>query len=336
MPRVMICDYCSIKGYLWPLLRPVPESRIVAGATRISDSAWQRFDAVAESAITGDEVWARDHRDALRFIPDFDVLRSLLAVPLDLGAGVQSGLPAKAVDVWVATELRRAGFGADEVWPRPSRPRVLPREVALLLDSLPRALRDQVAPRLEQGSAGGSVGADASVLGKAYYKQVDVVISQWARGPELLISTKRMDSSLSNNAFNRIEESYGDAHNLRGRYPMAAIGYLLVIRARALDESPAAAERLIDLVAKLGRDDAGYDATSVIVAEWDDPDASSTSESGYRVGLVPDRVPDELSAGTFFGQMVEAVLDRTPVDAHVTVRELRAGRSLSVSEDESR
>lgn len=302
-----------------------------------SSDAWRRFDELAASAAGHSrDVWSRDHADQPRFVPDFDVLRSLLSIPLDLGAGVQSGLPAKAVDVWVATELRRAGFGRDEVWPRPSRPRVLPREVALLLGSLPRAVRDQVAPRLEQGSAGGAVGADASVLGKAYYKQVDVVISQWARGPELLISTKRMDSSLSNNAFNRIEESYGDAHNLRGRYPLAAIGYLLVIRASALDESPAAAERLIDLVAKLGRDDAGYDATSVIVAEWDDPAALSAPETGHVVRLVPDRVPEELSAGAFLGRMVEAVLDRTPVDAHVAVRELRAGRSLSVSEDESR
>lgn len=300
-----------------------------------SDLAWERFDVLARSAQRG-APWTRGDEGRLEFVPDLDLLQELLAVPLELGVRVESGLPAKAVDVWVATELRRAGFGVDEVWPRASRPRVLPREVGLLLDSLPKALRDKLTRRLEWDTAGGAVSADASVLGKAYYKQVDVVISQWARGPELLISTKRMDSSLSKNAFNRVEESYGDAHNLRGRHPLAAIGYLLVIRGRALEESPAAAERLIDLVAKLGFDDAGYDATGVIVAEWDEPNEGSALQDSHRVRLLPDRVPHELSAGTFLGRMVEAVLDRTPVDAHVAVRELRAGRSLSVSEDESR
>ena len=187
-----------------------------------SELAWKRFDELTDSP-QGATPWARGDDGRLEFVPDLDLLRKLLAVPLELGVRVESGLPAKAVDVWVATELRRAGFGLGEVWPRASRPRVLPRELALMLDSLPRTLRDEVAPRLARGSAGGAVSADASVLGKAYYKQVDVVISQWARGPELLISTKRMDSSLSNNAFNRIEESYGDAHNLRGRHPLAAI-----------------------------------------------------------------------------------------------------------------
>lgn len=299
----------------------------------VSERAWERFDEIASSAATL-SPWQGNRLDRPRFRPDVEALRRLLEVPLELGAGTQSGLPAKAVDVWVATELRRAGFGLDEVWPRASRPRVLPREVALLVGSLPRGLRDEVLRRLVQGSLGGAVSADASVLGKAYYKQVDVVVSQWARGPELLVSTKRMDSSLSNNAFNRIEESYGDAHNLRGRYPLAAIGYLLVIRASALDESPAAAERLLDLVDKLGRDDAGYDATSVVVADWDD--ARSGDAGGGRVRILEDRVPEPLRAGEFLGRIVEAVLDRTPVDAHVSVREQRAGRPLPVTEDESR
>lgn len=62
--------------------------------------------------------------------------------------------------------------------------------------------------RIDAGKVqAGVTGADAKILGKAYEKQVDVVIAQWARGPELLISTKRMDSSFGKNALNRIEES---------------------------------------------------------------------------------------------------------------------------------
>lgn len=297
-----------------------------------SAQVWDRFDRIAQG-VGENSPWRQHATGRPTFSPSLETLCQLLSIPLELGADVHSGLPAKAVDVWVASELRRAGFGIDEVWPRPATPRVLPRELSLLLKSLPRNLRETVSARLRAGSAGGAVSADASVLGKAYFKQVDVVVSQWARGPELLISTKRMDSSLSNNAFNRIEESYGDAHNLRGRHPLAAIGYIFVVRASALDESPAAAERLVDLVAKLGHDPAGYDATCVLVVEWD---SSKVGTPEVTAEVVEDRVADELGPGPFFESMIDAVLDRTPVSAHVRVRELRANKDLSVTEDQGR
>lgn len=294
-----------------------------------SDAVWERFDSLTRAV--GDSPW--DHQVAPpAYVPDLELLCGLISVPIRMDATVRSGLHAKAVDVWIAAELRRAGFGQDEVWPRASLPRVLPREIALVLGSLPPAVRDDVIGRL-LNKPSGAVSADASVLGKAYNKQVDVVISQWARGPELLISSKRMHSSLSNNAFNRIEESYGDAHNLRGRHPLAAIGYVLLIRGEAIRESRSSAERLIDLVAKLGRDPAGYDATSVLVADWDEAGAAADAAS---VRLVEEFVPPELKIHRFLQVMVDAVLERTPVDAHVRVRELRAGAALAVQEDESR
>lgn len=294
-----------------------------------SEDVWGEFD----SLVAGERPapW-RIQGGRREFVADMGLLERLLEVPLRHGASTRSGLPAKAVDVWIAAELRRAGFGRDEVWPRAERPRILPREVGLLLESLPRALRQQVAQRLVSSSAGGAVSADASILGKAYYKQVDVLVSQWARGPELLISTKRMDSSVSNNAFNRIEESYGDAHNLRGRHPLAAIGYVLVLRSTTLTESRSAVERLLDLVAKLGREDGGYDATAVVVAEWDDPVPGIEP----RVKLLDEEVPAELEVARFLDVMIDAVLDRTPISTHVRARELRSGAPLAVSEDEGR
>ncbi len=52
---------------------------------------------------------------------------------------------------------------------------------------------------------------DARVLGRAYEKQVDVVIARWDRGPKLLVSTKAQLSSFGKNLPNRFEEAYGDA-----------------------------------------------------------------------------------------------------------------------------
>jgi hypothetical protein len=74
--------------------------------------------------------------------------------------------------------------------------------------------------------------------------QVDVIITDWVTGPELLISTKRMDSSYEKNAPNRIEESYGDAKNLRLRHPRAALGFLFGLRSDILEKEPKTAEWL--------------------------------------------------------------------------------------------
>lgn len=58
---------------------------------------------------------------------DFESLASLIAIPIEAGSESQTGRLAKAIDAWTANELRRAGFDADEVWPRLTKPRVLPR-----------------------------------------------------------------------------------------------------------------------------------------------------------------------------------------------------------------
>jgi hypothetical protein len=129
--------------------------------------------------------------------PDYRLLGELLTVPVRANALSVSGIFAKGIDSWIAHELRRAGFGADEVWPRPQRPRVLPRDIAILLEKLPAEQRADLAARIERISAVAPV--DAHILGRAYVKQVDVCISRWDRGPEILVSTKAQLSSFRKN-----------------------------------------------------------------------------------------------------------------------------------------
>ena len=139
------------------------------------------------------------------YAPDFRHLIDLFKVPMMETKAAASGNWASALDLWIADELRRAGFPRDEVWPRPGLPTVLPREVALLIESAKGPLRAQIealvakTPRVAP--------RDARVLGKAYVKQVDVVMSQWSRGPEVLVSTKTMMSSFRKNLPNRFEEA---------------------------------------------------------------------------------------------------------------------------------
>ena len=241
-----------------------------------------------------------------------------MAIPIGESQASGTGRLAKAIDAWVAHELRRCGFPPDEVWPRLQKPRVLPREVGLFLDGLPKRLREEAEEHVRRNKT--VAPTDARVLGRAYVKQIDVLVAQWSRGPELLISTKSMVSSFRNNLPNRFEESYGDAKNLKGRYPLAAMGFLFVLRSTVLDER-GTFERAVDMLRKLRDESDVYDATSVVLAEWDD-------ESFSGVRLRQDAVPPDLATGCFLATLVERVLERTPVDMHVGVRERREHRQL--------
>ena len=82
-----------------------------------------------------------------------------------------------------------------------------------------------------------------------------------------MVSTKRMDSSFGKNAANRVEESYGDAKNLRLRHPQAALGFFYSLSALALETEADTAEWLIDLLIKLGREDDAYDAVALVLEQ---------------------------------------------------------------------
>ena len=284
------------------------------------------FDAIL-STRAQTSPWEHEAGEPPRFVPDYGLLERVLSVPVSGGALVVSGRFAAGIDAWLAQELRRAGFGADEVWPRATRPRVLPRDLAVLLQRLPPQLRDQVAQRMARMPA--IAPSEARILGRAYDKQVDVVIARWDRGPELLVSTKAQLSSFAKNLPNQFEEAYGDAGNLRSRYPLAAVGFFFVQRATVLVSEPEAFERTVDMVRKLRDMGAGngYTATGLLLVDWSEPVGQETS---VRVAL--DEVPEDVAPPQFFAALVDHVLKVTPVQHHVAVREGRERRSVPVAE----
>jgi hypothetical protein len=321
------------------------------------DTAWRLFDAIVKRApLEGVNPWQADGS----FAPDDATLRKLLAVPLRLRAGVQSGVPALALDVWIAYELRRAGLEPDWVWPRATPPRVVSRDVLRFVESVPEPTRGELMRRIGSGRSNkATTMAGAKLLGKNYPKQVDVVVSAWETGPEVLISTKRMDSSFGNNAANRIEESYGDAKNLRLRYPQAACGFLLALRSTAWDQKPrpgeaGIADRLVDLVVKMAAEADAYHATCVVVPEYsgEAPDDTGAEEGDGEdqlalgpaaeeevdvdvdidaelsalpdVRLRTDLVPAPARPDRFLKTIMDTVLANTPVAFH---RRARARRS---------
>lgn len=330
----------------------------------MKSDAWRLFDHIVARAAPGgvhSNPWVKGPHEQLSFEPDYDTLERLLGVPLYLDAGTQSGVPALALDVWLSYELRRAGFRSDQVWPKPTHPRVLPAAVAALINSLPGKLRGQIEERIaSNASISGVTSSSAAILGKNYLKQVDVIITDWATGPELLVSTKRMDSSYGKNAPNRVEELYGDAKNLRLRHPLAALGFVFGLRSDILQKEPKTADWLFDLLVKLGQEDDAYHATCLVLMEYADdaalpeaqiePPAAGILEPGPepegeqedlpasipdatvdqiverlpKVTILKDRTPSELMPGRFLAAMVMRVLSATPVNMHEEARRRRA------------
>jgi hypothetical protein len=82
-----------------------------AAKPSLKSEAWALFDRiVAPGEGEGDtNPWRRTDGGGLEYYPDYPTLQRLLAVSVQLGAASQSGVPALALDVWTAHELRRAG-----------------------------------------------------------------------------------------------------------------------------------------------------------------------------------------------------------------------------------
>jgi hypothetical protein len=255
-----------------------------------------------------------------RYRFDRDLLRGLFAAQLAKGGTdvAARGSWAIAMDVWIATELRRAGLAPDAVWPRADVPRTLPQglsrarsRVKLASDPAIRDIQLRTMEQMER-AAGAS---QTNVLGGYFAKEIDVVIADWDRGLELAVSTKAMTGSFGKNITNRFEEASGDLLNIRRRYPMAAFGYAYLVTSNVFTE-PNGFERIKDMLRKLGTLAASgqqpYDATCLVIL---DPGRRSPS-------LVEDAVPTDLGPDQFFDRLLAALFARSPVSEHAVAREL--------------
>jgi hypothetical protein len=294
-------------------------------AQAANGDAFSAFDPLLAASDTASSPWVRG-----RYVPDLDLLAELLSLPIAKWEKQESGRVAKAFDAWVAHELRRAGFPSSAVWPRTTRPRVLPDDMAPLESSL-AALRQALVDAESRGARvkppelrrairaldGKLPGApEAYILGDFYAKQIDVAISSWRRGPDVLISTKTMFSSYRKNLKTRHEEAVGEVTSLRARHPMAAMGYAYLVRRNVYREDGAYAI-LYDILERLRRPGEAFDATLLLVADWDD------AATPPRVTSI-DQPAEDLDASRFFEDIVDYVTDRSPIKEHVEVRRRRA------------
>jgi hypothetical protein len=251
---------------------------------------------------------------------DRELLQNLIAVQLKAAGdgAANTGALAIAVDVWIATELRRAGIDADAVWPRTERPRILSQAFASAAerfryakDASVRAIQEATVNQLSELSGQSST----NILGGFFAKEIDVVIAEYDRGLELAVSTKTMTNSFGKNITNRFEEASGDLLNIRRRYPMATFGYVYLVTSNVFNE-PHGWERIKDMCRKLqslapGDDRGSYDASCLIVLD-----------SGDEPRLVEEEMPDDLHPNVFFESMLRTLFARSPVSEHERAREL--------------
>jgi hypothetical protein len=136
-----------------------------------------------------------------------------------------------------------------------------------------------------------------------------------------------MFSSYRKNLKNRHEEAVGEVMSLRARHPMAAMGYAYLVRRNVFEEEGAYAI-LYDILERLRRPGQAFDATMLLVADWDD---SATSPTVNHI----DQPAEELDAGRFFEDLIEWTCDRSPVKEHVEVRRRRAPEPAGGLPDEA-
>jgi hypothetical protein len=250
---------------------------------------------------------------------DEELLLSLIAVQDDGGnSDANTGALARAVDIWIASELRRARIAADVIWPRPTMPRVLPQSLVSAAERFKFARKKEIREIQEAtisklGNLAGS--SSTKILGGFFAKEIDVVIAEYDRGLELGVSTKTMTKAFGQNITNRFEEASGDLLNIRRRFPLATFGYVFLVTSNVLAEE-SNWERIKDMCQKLvaltpGDQSGSYDASCLLLLD----------RTGAKPRLLLDEIPFELHPDPFLDRMVSELFSRSPVSEHKEARE---------------
>jgi hypothetical protein len=92
---------------------------------------------------------------------------------------------------------------------------------------------------------------------------------------------------------------------------MASMGLVFLVRSNVFDERGAFVY-LRNQLARLRKPDGAFDATMLLVADWDDDLNLSAVEDPLLVQALPDDPEPILSAPRFFRDLLDAVMDNAP------------------------
>ena len=251
---------------------------------------------------------------------EFDLLDAIVKRSITDGdvENTRNGGLANGLDMWIAEELRAAGFEEEQPWPRLHQPRSLDPILVKLSESAPQRLKDDVAKLVRKCGS-----SDANVQGAVYEKQVDVGMSSWLTGPEILISTKTMTREYGKNLKNRFEEAYGDAVNLRKKNPLASMGFFFLLNVEVL-ENPTDFAKAVTMLRKLQDEDDVYDASALLLADL--------SGNGHVVSNENSQIPNALSVPNFFEQIIGRTLMRGSMNSHQSAMEKVPMKKVAISD----
>jgi hypothetical protein len=215
----------------------IATSKLYECDRRLTIHSWQRAGSVPHSSkqpIVGDKyddlyavvpaTLTPPWTSSGVYQPDYALLHALVAVTVKNGKAFdpRTGALAAATNVWIATELRRAGIDPNRVWPRAEAPRVLvwdaagakakvklrknPRQLPahwgisrsvtkndlrVIQERAIEALITEIGrgPALAPDPGTGDRKNPANILGAHFPKEIDVSMARYDRGLELGIST---------------------------------------------------------------------------------------------------------------------------------------------------
>lgn len=152
-----------------------------------------------------------------------------------------------------------------------------------------------------------------------------MLVADWDRGVEIMVSTKPVTGSFGNNMNNRWEEFAGDLRNMRGRFPLAVLGIVYLADVAILTERTQF-NRLLDMLHKLRMESLrsrAYDATALVLAK-------ATGQG--KADLQMKQVPVDVAPAQFFERLLSTAWERLSVSERATARELYGKVRLPTAE----
>ncbi|MGM9635598.1 MAG: hypothetical protein ACI3YE_05530 [Candidatus Avispirillum sp.] len=97
------------------------------------------------------------------------------------------------------------------------------------LDEMVRPRGKPHYPRTTINASGLQIMQEATLFGSHKNKDADIVLSQYANGPQIVIGVRSQMSSVAKNLENYYEGIIGECISLHDRFPMATIGYVYLL-----------------------------------------------------------------------------------------------------------
>ena len=266
-----------------------------------------------------------------RYAPDYRLLGELLSIPIAALQASESGRFARAIDAWVAQELRRAGFGPTRYGPGHATAR-LPRDIAVSAGEAPAGDWRRSSERGCQASPR-SHRSMRAFSGAPTRSRLTSASRAGSAGPSCSSAPRRRSHPSGRTFPTASRRLTAMLATCAGATRWRRSASSLSSGPRSLTQEPEAFERTVDMMRKLRDtgDGNGYTATGLVLVEWDDS-SGPVPRSGCAEST---RCPRTSRAPSSSRPGAPGPCNATPVVHHVFVRERIERRHIPVVESDT-